>query len=215
MRGVITLVFDDGYDCVFRHVVPLLEQHHVRAVFALPLKTDRLVKKNAPSLRPWQNWLEVRTAGHEIAAHSLSHRDLTLLPADALAEELRQPKEALAATTLIYPGGAQSENVVKQANKFYAAARTTTYGFENLPPADPWRLKTVDYTKANFSLWKANMRVVWAYATNRWLIETYHVVDIKESMMHHSVRLAQFKKHLEFIKRLPIAVKTIADILHP
>lgn len=213
MRGVITLVFDDGYQAVYDHVVPLLEERGLPAVFALPLKT-------LPPARPWPEWLHLQQAGHELAAHSITHRDLrTLSNADCTAE-IQHPHDELGATTFVYPGGAHNETVVEQVKLYYTAARTTRYGFESLPPIDPWRLKTVDYTRDNWSLISANCRAFWAWAANVWLIETYHMIqpkrttlDTNEAIPHHTVPLAGFIKHLDFITKLPVSVKTIHEVI--
>lgn len=213
MRGVITLVFDDGYQAVYEHVLPLLDELHMPAVFALPLNTAALAATVSEPLRPWQEWLSVQNKGHEIAAHGIIHIDLRQLPPAELAKELKIPRDTLSATTLVYPGGAVNNSVAVAAKKYYRAARTTMYGFATIPPADPMLLKTVDYTRDNFSVFKANTRALWAALTGRWLIETYHVVDKKISNMHHSVHFDDLKKHLEFICRLPINVKTINETI--
>jgi peptidoglycan/xylan/chitin deacetylase (PgdA/CDA1 family) len=220
MRGVITLVFDDGYQAVYKHVLPLLDEMHMSAVFALPLNTTALAATVSEPLRPWQEWLSVRQRGHEIAAHSINHADLRQLPAQKLQQELQIPHDTLPATTLVYPGGAYNDTVVTHAKKYYTAARTTIYGFESIPATDPWQLKTVDYTRDNFSLFKANARAVWVALTGRWLIETFHMIDPASggvdkitSNMHHSVPFTAFKKHLQLIHQLPINVKTINEVI--
>jgi peptidoglycan/xylan/chitin deacetylase (PgdA/CDA1 family) len=213
MRGVITFTFDDGYEAVYANVVPFLNQHGLHAVFALPLQTDALIQSTGEALKPWTEWLTVREQGHEIAAHGISHVDLRQLSAAALEQELKLPQEKLAATTLVYPGGAHNETVVARARNYYTAARTTQYGFESNPPQNPHALVTVDYTQANWSVAKANLRALWAAMTNRWLIETYHLVDKKPSSLHHSVLFDEFKQHITFIRRLPLAIKTINEVI--
>ncbi len=213
MRGVITLVFDDGYEAVYQHVLPLLNELHLPAVFALPLDTAAFQFKTTEPVRPWQNWLSIQKAGHEIAAHGTTHTDLRQLTPAVLEQELKQPHYTLQASTLVYPGGALNETVREQTKKHYEAARTTQYGFEKLPPHDPWTLKTVDYTKDNFSLIRANARVLWAWLTNSWLVETYHLVDKKPSNMHHSVHFTDFERHLRFIQKVSIPVKTINETI--
>lgn len=220
MRGLLTMVFDDGYEAVYQHVVPLLNSAHLPGVFALPLDTATFQKTVTEPVREWSQWLHVKEQGHELAAHSVSHSDLRLLTNDQLEDELSKPQAALRATTLIYPGGAVNDDVEQAAQKYYTAARTTAYGFEKIPPPNPWRLKTVDYTKSNYSVGKANTRVLWAALTNSWLIETYHLVDPaiggvdkKTSNMHHSVLLTDFTRHIKFIQKLAIPVKTINEVI--
>jgi len=194
-------------------VVPLLNKYRMPGVFAVPLEAGALVHATGQPIKPWEEWVSLRHHGHEIAAHGVSHQDLTTLAPAELREELTRPQATLQAATLVYPGGAYTEAVAAEAKKYYTAARTVRHGFETLPPADPWQLKTVDYTQRNWSLAKANLRALWALATNGWLIETYHLVDIAPSTLHHSVSFAEFRRHLEFIHRLPIAISTINAVI--
>lgn len=214
-RGCITFVFDDGYDDVYRSVVPLLEKYKLRGVFAIPLESTKLAQETRLTIHPWSEWLSVRKKDHEIAAHSVSHTDLTTLTEPELLRELQEPAQILQATTLVYPGGAHNDNIVEVTKQYYKAARTVLKGFNSIPAHDNYRLKTYNFTKTNFSVFKANALAVWAYITDSWLIETYHVVSPTASPLLHSTLLADFEKHLRFIKKIPLANKTIRDITNP
>lgn len=214
-RGVITFVFDDGYERVYQNALPLLNKHRMPAVFAITINAPKLARgKQFRSLRPWQQWLPIEQQGHEIASHTVSHPDLTKASQDQLHHELRQSATLLKATTLVYPGGAFNDTVVKAATKYFTAARTITKGFESIPPRDPLRLKVMkNYSHQSFSVWKANLRALWAWLTNSWLIETYHMIDDNDQKMIHTVKTADFSRHLAFVSHLPINVKTIRDCL--
>lgn len=211
-RGVITFVFDDGYECVYKHVVPTLNSHRMPAVFAIPLDGSVLQQQTGMIIRPWQDWQDIGSQ-HEIAAHGVYHRAMSELAPDALTLELKRPADILKAKTLVYPGGSRSDEVIKLARHWYTAARTVKHGFETLPPKNPMELKTYNFNKNNFSLWKVNLLAGWACLTNTWLIETYHVVDTKEHGLPYSLPLDAFAKHLDFVARLPVAVKTIRNVV--
>jgi len=212
-RGIITLVFDDGYQKVFSDILPLLDNHKIPAVFAITLQIDQLVQETSQNFTNWQQWQQVAaTSSHEIAAHSLTHTDLTKLDKTSLQQQLLQPATTLGASTLVYPGGAFNNQVISVAKKNYQAARTLKRGFNSLNPADPYTLKTFNYTRHNFSPGKANFRALYAWLTNSWLIETYHLVD-ESTPITHSVKLSDFKRHINFISRLPISFKTIRQVI--
>lgn len=210
-RGIISFVFDDGYEAVWHHVVPLLDKYEVPGVFALPLNGEKIGQETGAQIRPWQEWQELNPR-HEIAAHGINHRDLTTLTSTQLMEELQKPAETLHATTLIYPGGAHNQEVVAQARKIYTAARTVKRGLETIPPPDVLQLRTFNFSQRNFSILKANTLAFWAYLTNSWLIETYHIVDTQPHRDIHSLILNQFAKHLNYVARLPVKVKTIKEV---
>jgi peptidoglycan/xylan/chitin deacetylase (PgdA/CDA1 family) len=212
-RGAVTLVFDDGYEQVYQQVLPLLRQYRMPAVFALPLETEKLTKTTGQVMRPWQDWQELSSQGYELAAHSVSHVDLTTLDDIQLDEELHKAQQAFGATTLVYPGGAVNEKVFTKVAQYYSAARGLKRGFEALPPKDPLLLHSYDFTRRNFTPLKANALALWAYLSGSWLIETYHVVDDSEAKLKHTVRLQDLKRHLQFLSRLPIAVRTIHEVV--
>lgn len=213
MRGVITLVFDDGYEQIFNQVVPLLNQYQMPGVFAIPLNPSTILESVRRPIVNWEQWLPLKEQGHEIAAHTIHHADITTLTGENLTTELAEPQQKLNATTLVYPGGAYNEETIKEVSRYYRAARTTKKGFEHLPPHQPLALHTFDYTRQSFSLAKANYRVIKAYLTNSWLIETYHLIDDQELSVEHCIPLSLFIRHLQFIHSLPIPVKTIQTVM--
>ena len=202
-RGAITMVFDDGYQEVYDEVLPLLALYNVHAVFAVPLS-------NANS----NDWLDAATIhGHEIAAHSIKHKNLTTLLDTELQKELIEPKNFFQATTLVYPGGGHNDHVIAMAKEHYTAGRTVVRGLETLPPKDVFRLKTINFSKRNFSVLRANIHALQAWAQNRWLIETYHMVSKHPSSLVHSVLLSDLDAHLDFITSLPIRIGTIYEMI--
>jgi peptidoglycan/xylan/chitin deacetylase (PgdA/CDA1 family) len=208
-RGTISFVFDDGYTPVFEQVVPLLNKYQLPAVFAVPIESDQLARESKVPITPWGQWLPLKSHGHEIAAHSLTHTNLTTLEDRRLTDELSIPADLLQASTLIYPGGAYNQPVIHRTKNFYKSARTVNKGFAKLPPKNPYTLPTYNFTKNNFSPLKANLLALSAWLTNSWLIETYHLVDDQPSDMLHSVQLKDFSRHLDFVSRLPVNITTI------
>lgn len=210
-RGVITLVFDDGYQAVYDEVLPLLAYYKVRAVFAIPTKTKSVEGQQVATPSDWL--AAAKKYGHEIAAHSVHHTDLTTLSDSDLTNELAQPMEELSVKTIVYPGGGYNDHVVTHAKKFYTAGRTVVYGHETLPPKDIMRLSTINFTKNNFSVLRANIHAFRAFVKNMWLIETYHFVSKQSSPLKHSTLLDDLDAHLDFITSLPISIKTIQEAL--
>lgn len=210
-RGVISLVFDDGYETIYRNVVPLLNELKMPGVFAVPLDNEAITRTEDRATVSWQQWLDIGSS-HEIAAHGISHRGFGTLDDKELQDELALPAQELSAQTVVYPGGAVTNDIARAAAQYYRAGRTTAFGLETLPPQDVMLLKTVNYTKNNFSVIKANVRALWACLAGKWLIETYHIIDDQETGKVHAIRLTDFKRHLQFIAHLPIEIKTIAAV---
>src|SRR5438034_9240854 len=82
-RALVSLTFDDGLRCQFQHAVPMLDQHGFRATFFLVANTDPIHTDGYPH-PDWRktNWSEediqflkgMVQRGHEIGAHSMTHR---------------------------------------------------------------------------------------------------------------------------------------------
>ncbi len=214
-RGGITLVFDDGYQTVYEEVLPLLASYNVRAVFAIPLAPDKgmIAGEKIASTKKWI--VAAKKYGHEIAAHSVTHTNLTTLSSAELKKELIDPVTELDTTTIVYPGGAHNDTVVMQAKKVYSAGRTVLHGLESMQPKDVMRLSTINFTKKNFSVVRANVRALQAFLQNKWLIETYHMVSKSISPLTHSVLLDDLDAHLNFITSLPVKISTIREMVQP
>jgi hypothetical protein len=81
--ALVSLTFDDGLRCQFERAVPILDEHGLAATFFLVANTDPILKDGA-SHPEWRktNWSEEDTQflrsmvqrGHEVGAHSVSHR---------------------------------------------------------------------------------------------------------------------------------------------
>lgn len=220
-RGIVTLVFDDGYRAVFERVLPLLRRHGIRAVFAVPVDTALLERTEDAPVAPLAEWKRVCVAdGHELAAHGVTHAALPTLSDADLSHELTAAREATDASTLVYPGGAHDSRVVNAARLLFHAARTVHPGFEQLPPQDPLTLHSFVSTRENFATWRWNLRALWAWLTNRWLIETHHNVAFGNGAWstghrkRHTIPLEALERHLRFLRWLPIRIATIRDVLH-
>lgn len=212
-RGCVSLVFDDGYTHIYEHIIPLLQKYKLPATFAIPLNHDSLQTSTGLSFTPWREWIKLSSPTIEIAAHAVHHTDLTHLSAADLEAELRAPVDKLNATTIVYPGGAVNEAVETAARRYYQAGRTTRRGFETVPPPNPLRLPTVNFTRHNFSAFKANMFALWAHLTNSWLIETYHIVSDEPTALKYAISQKDFEHHIQFLTRLPITARTIRDVI--
>lgn len=212
-RGVITLVFDDGYEDVYQEVIPLLASYNIPAVFAVPVHPEHQQIAGA-HIRSVEDWVSIVSQyHHEIAAHGVTHQSLSKLPAQELDQELQQSQQVTGATTLVYPGGAYDENVLQAVSQHFLAARTVRFGMETILPASPYELKTINYTKQNFSVARANTYALKACIQHKWLIETFHMVRSQHSDMKHFTFIDDFASHLDFITSLPVSIQTIKQVI--
>ncbi len=95
----VIITFDDGYSDTYTYAFPLLQEYGMKAtVFVLG---DRRIKSNywdsrtgfpEVSLMQERQIVEMREAGFEIGAHSMTHAKLTLIPEDKAWEEISRSR---------------------------------------------------------------------------------------------------------------------------
>ena len=97
-KPMIALTFDDGphYQQTPR-LLELLEQYNVKSTFFVLGDRSHFTESNKKTVTL------VAEAGHEIASHTYSHKDLKTLSKDALIDEIVKARENLYALTGEYP----------------------------------------------------------------------------------------------------------------
>ena len=104
-NGVI-LTFDDGERNIYEHAFPLLKHFNMKAVVFLIVgyigkqnKWDIQVGRKRMRHLTWEQIDEMSAWGIEFGSHTMTHRNLTFLPDETLAEELTLSKKIIADRT--------------------------------------------------------------------------------------------------------------------
>jgi peptidoglycan/xylan/chitin deacetylase (PgdA/CDA1 family) len=143
----VVLTFDDGYADNFEHARPILARCGFHGIFFIPTGSVEGPAAEAADRRmSWEQVRTLRAEGHEIGAHSVTHRKLTLLPPAERAREIQECKRVLEARLtdrvefFCYPAG-HSDDAVKAAVRAagYRGACTVEPGATR-PGADPLAL---------------------------------------------------------------------------
>lgn len=174
-QPMVSITFDDGWQSVYDRALPLLDNHNFRStqyVNASSIETPNFM--TAAEVR------QMHEAGHEIAAHSYEHVDLTYVGADRLHEEMRKSAEALEAAglgtnDLAPPYGRSDPQVDWYASKYFDMVRGTDQGLNTRQNLEPHNLKvfyvTDETTPDNLAEALAETSRV-----NGWLILVYHQI---------------------------------------
>jgi len=116
----VLVTFDDGYEGVHRHALPVLAEHGFSASLFVSTGWLRGAHRTGGALDTMLDWDQVREladAGVEIGGHSHTHPELDRLDDDALRFELTRCKEIVAdelgtvPTSFAYPYGYSSRRV--------------------------------------------------------------------------------------------------------
>lgn len=127
----IVLTFDDGYIDFYLNAYPILKKYHLNATVFIP---TGLVGQ--PSYMTWDQIVQIHRDGWiQFEAHGVTHRDLTIVPAEEREFELVQSKKDLEqrlgtiVNWVAYPYGKFNALVLKEAQRAgYVGALTTMSG---------------------------------------------------------------------------------------
>lgn len=128
----VVLSFDDGYADMYRTVYPTLRARDMTATFFV---CPGLLGK--PRYMTWEQVRVMARHGMDIEAHTLTHPDLTAVPAAEARAEVAGSRVALrtrlhvAATVFAYPYGAFNSAILQDVQRAgFAAAFTTQQGWQ-------------------------------------------------------------------------------------
>jgi len=142
----ILLTFDDAYADITKHALPVLERYSFRsAVFVISGQVGGLSAWDGLPLMTMEQIQHWATRGIEIGAHTRTHPDLTTVPNDLTADEVRGSKEDLMGAGLrplsfAYPYGCFDDRVRKSVDGVFPLAFTCEEGLNDLR-TDPLLLR--------------------------------------------------------------------------
>ena len=169
---LVVLTFDDGFEDNVLYAAPALARHGFVGCFFVPSGFVEAGRHDglAPADRPmsWEQLRALLAQGHEVGAHSVSHRKLTTVSAEELPREVGACKQALeqglgrGVDSFCYPAG-DYNSVVKRTVEScgYLGACTVEPG-ANTAGADPFALKRTEISAFD-TLWDFEKKLAGAY----------------------------------------------------
>lgn len=127
----VPFTFDDGHQSHLHQAAPILEKYGVRGLFFVTGGWT----ENRPGYMTWAELRQLAARGHQIQAHSWSHKFLTNCSDAQLLEELERPKRALedklgcAVDSISAPGGRWNRRVARACE---------ASGYSRLYVSVPW-----------------------------------------------------------------------------
>ena len=136
------LTFDDGYRSIHKHLGPLLESLGWTATVFLAVSENGEGRRSTGISRlfgrPLLSWAEIADlgrAGVTFGAHSLTHRDLTRLPASRVEIEMARSKAVIEerletrVSAFAYPFGRYDAATLESARRHFDCACSDRLGF--------------------------------------------------------------------------------------
>ncbi|MFC7306925.1 polysaccharide deacetylase family protein [Streptomyces monticola] len=185
----VLITFDDGYEGVHGHALPVLAKHGFTATVFVTTGWLRGPYDTGGALDTMLDWPQVRdlaAAGLEIGAHSHTHPQLDQLPEDDLWRELLRPREIVEAelgtrpASLAFPYG-YSDRAVRSTVRGAGYAQSLAVGNTLARrPQGPYALRRLTVSRSTtaqeFAAIVEGRLIFRTFARDRTLTKGYAVV---------------------------------------
>jgi peptidoglycan/xylan/chitin deacetylase (PgdA/CDA1 family) len=214
-RGIVSLTFDDGYESVYFHALPILSKYNYRGVSYVP---TGLIEE--AGYMTWQQVRELQnTHRWEIGSHSQNHLELPTIPESEMIDEVVGSKRILAehgitATNFATPFGAYDSATVREIAKIYQTHR----GFWdreqlNTRPFDRYTLQ-VQSVERDTQLEDVQQWIDAAHINNEWLVLVLHDIAPNPNSDEQYVTTPDFLDSVaNYISQTPVEVMTVREAL--
>jgi peptidoglycan/xylan/chitin deacetylase (PgdA/CDA1 family) len=217
-QPIITITFDDGWETVYTQALPVLQKYGFHSTqYVITGTLDDHGYMSEAQLK------SMKASGHEIAAHTVTHPDLTTLTDSQLDKELKDSKDIIGkdfGTTQDFtsPYGAYNAHTLQEIGKFYRSQKNA----EGDPSAN--ELESIN-VKSSFSalniksysvrdsttIYDLQKLVEDAQKHNGWLVLTYHQIDYSKE--NYSVNPQEFEKQIKYLSSLNVRSAPMGQVL--
>jgi len=216
---LVSVTFDDGWESVYQQAMPLLQTYGIHT-------TQYIISGNAdnPLYLSWDQIATIQKSGHEIACHTVNHRNLTTLNDKDLQAQLGGCLDTLgkrygAIWDFASPYGAENAHTLSAISKYFSSQRNTNGDPKNgvsdvdVNLASNFnRYDIIGVTvERNTSVAQLKSLVDYAKAHNAWVVLTYHQADDGNSQ--YGLDPSELKKQLAFLSKSDIRIVTVHQAL--
>jgi peptidoglycan/xylan/chitin deacetylase (PgdA/CDA1 family) len=212
ITGRVTLTFDDGHRGMYENAIPILSKYGLKS--SQYIITGRF---HFPGYVNQNEVLHMQSLGHEIGAHTRTHRDLTLLSQTEAQNEIAGSRSDLLAIgvnsvdTFAYPFGAYNSTVRHiVVNSGFKGARASNGGF-NVAGADKYVLSRQSVERGT-TFAQVKGWVDEAMNSKKWLVLVFHKVD--SSGEAYAITPALLDQIASYLKAQSIPIVTLREGLN-
>ncbi len=217
-QPLVSVTFDDGWGSVYTRALPVLQQNGIHTTQYVITDTF-----NQPSYMSVKQLKSMQSAGHEIAAHTITHPDLTMLDDKQLDHELSGSQQTITkdfglTKDFTSPYGAYNAHTLSEISKYYRSQKNAegdpaanALGNINIKSSfNALNLKSYSVRKST-TVYDLQKLLDEAKARNGWLILTYHQVDYSNE--EYSVNPKDFADQMKFIGSDKTRSATVGQVL--
>ena len=206
---MVSITFDDGLASAYTNAIPVLDAAGMKStlyVITGKLGDDGFITQ--------ADLLSLQARGHEIGAHTRTHRDLRKVSPDQLDSEIAGSLADLRAMgvpaeTFAYPFGGHNSHVMQLVQEAgFIGARGTQEGFA-IPTDERYRLRCLmmvnTTTEAHVKEW-----IDTAIREDKWLVLLFHHVQ-HNSTYRYSVTPDLVEHIVDYLSEKRVPVVTMAE----
>ena len=207
--GLVSFSFDDNANGQAGIVRPLLNAAGIKGTFYTP--TSFIQPDNEAALG-WSQMKAMVAEGHEMAGHSITHKDMPTLNIGELERELSEPIANIAAQTgakvrsFATPSGTYSQREFAFMEKYYESHRTAFNGANDFA-MDPYQLYGLS---GDGDVNKIIADIEDAAASDRWIILIYHQVN-ESGQGFFAASRANFSKTIDAVRSRGIPISRVDE----
>jgi peptidoglycan/xylan/chitin deacetylase (PgdA/CDA1 family) len=189
-QPLITVTFDDGWESTYTEALPVLQKYGIPTTQYVLSGTSK-----DTNYMSFQQMVNAKNAGHQIACHSIDHADLTKLDLLGLAKELTTCRSVIqervggTVDDFASPYGASTPTTISAIRQNYRSHRNTdgdiTNGISKFDVNVKGHFDRYDIigvtVRRDTTDAQIQAAIDFAVQNNGWLVLTYHQVDEGES----------------------------------
>ena len=173
--GAVAFDFDDGWRQSNLTGSQILQSRGYRGTFYVVME-----RIGRPGILSSNDLMSLQSIGHEIGAHSVSHRDLASLDVETMRWELAYSRHTLISwglwpvSSVVYPFGSFSDEVLQAARESgYAMGVSTMGGLNAKDPADLFALRRTS-VRSTHTVEEFKLQIDRAVAENKLFMMAFH-----------------------------------------
>lgn len=210
--GAVSLVFDDGWVSQYQNAVPKMNAAGMKGTFYIV--TKRMAEQGYPGYMSQAQVTELYNQGHEIGAHTRTHRSLITLSDADQQNEINGSRQDLLAMNVggifafAYPFGEYNATTLQLLNAAgFTNARCTMNGMVN-PEIPPYELSRLSMEKTT-TLDQVKAAIDQAVLNKEWLILTFH--QVANNTEQYTVTPALFNQTVDYLVQKGVLVVPVSQ----
>lgn len=211
--GAVTFRFDDGWTSQYQNALPKLNSAGIKGSFYII--THQMFEDGFTGYINQTQLQAIYNAGHEIGAHTRTHRNLNTLSTTERQNEITGSRQDLIGwgfgpiLSFAVPFGAYNQSVIDVVKSAGFQSMVTSDGHQfNKPDSDRYRLTRFPITSAT-TVAQVKQAIDQADANNEWLIISFH--EVNTSGRTYAITPTKFNEIVDYVVLKGIPVITTSE----